>query len=49
MKTITVLELDKLIQEEADIQLIDIREQHEIEISEIGAELILVATYLRMY
>ena len=40
MKAITVRELDQLIKEQADIQLIDVREPYEVEIAQIGAELI---------
>lgn len=38
MKEITVSELKKLRDENADIQLIDIREDYEIEIAEMGGE-----------
>jgi len=38
MKEITVSELKKLKDSNADFQLIDIREEHEIEIAEIGGE-----------
>ena len=40
MKEITVKELAELQQSGADFQLIDVREPHEAEIAEIGAELI---------
>ncbi|MEQ9402537.1 MAG: rhodanese-like domain-containing protein [Cyclobacteriaceae bacterium] len=40
IKKITVEELNNLINEEADFQLIDVREPHEIEIATIGGELI---------
>jgi sulfur-carrier protein adenylyltransferase/sulfurtransferase len=36
MKEITVIELKKLKDENADFQLIDVREEHELEICEIG-------------
>ncbi len=38
MKEITVSELKKLKDENADVQLIDIREDYEIEIAEMGGE-----------
>ena len=38
MKEITVTELKKLKDAKADFQLIDVREEHELEISEIGGE-----------
>ncbi|MGZ4049419.1 MAG: rhodanese-like domain-containing protein [Bacteroidia bacterium] len=38
MKEITVTELKKLKDSKADFQLIDVREEHELEISEIGGE-----------
>ena len=38
MKEITVTELKKLIDSKADIQLIDVREEHEVEICDIGGE-----------
>ncbi len=38
MKEITVTELKKLKDANADFQLIDVREQHEVEICEIGGE-----------
>lgn len=43
MKEITVSELKKLRDENADIQLIDIREDYEIEIAEMGGEHILMS------
>jgi len=36
MKEVTVVELKKLKDSNADFQLIDVREEHELEISEIG-------------
>ena len=36
MKEITVSELKKLKDSQADFQLIDVREEHELEICEIG-------------
>ena len=44
MKEITVKELKALMDNGADFQLIDVREQHEAEIAEIGAELIPLGT-----
>lgn len=44
MKSVTVVELDKLIKEGADIQLIDVRESYEAEVAAIGAELIPMGT-----
>jgi len=38
MKEITVAELKKLRDEKANIQLIDVREEHELEVCEIGGE-----------
>lgn len=38
MKEITVSELKKLRDEKADFQLIDVREEHEVEICEINGE-----------
>ncbi|MCE3279113.1 MAG: molybdenum cofactor biosynthesis protein MoeB [Bacteroidetes bacterium] len=38
MKEITVSELKKMKDEKADFQLIDVREEHELEICEIGGE-----------
>ncbi|MDQ3046606.1 MAG: rhodanese-like domain-containing protein [Bacteroidota bacterium] len=38
MKEITVSEFKKLKDEKADFQLIDVREEHELEICEIGGE-----------
>lgn len=40
MKEISVSELNALKNSEADFQLIDVREQNEFEIAEIGGELI---------
>ncbi|MBS1558634.1 MAG: rhodanese-like domain-containing protein [Bacteroidetes bacterium] len=40
MKEITVQELKKMIDSKADFQLIDVREPHEYDISNIGGELI---------
>ncbi len=40
MKEITVTEFKKLRDDNADYQLIDVREEHELEICEIGGELI---------
>ena len=44
MKEITVKELAELQQSGADLQLIDVREPHEVDIAEIGAELIPLAS-----
>lgn len=38
MKEITVSELKQLKDNKADFQLIDVREQHEVEIAQIGGE-----------
>jgi adenylyltransferase/sulfurtransferase len=38
MKEVTVSELKKMKDEKADFQLIDVREEHELEICEIGGE-----------
>ena len=38
MKEITVVELKKLKDSKTDFQLIDVREEHELEICEIGGE-----------
>jgi adenylyltransferase/sulfurtransferase len=38
MKEITVADLKKMRDEKADHQLIDVREEHELEICEIGGE-----------
>lgn len=40
MKEVTVAELKKLMDSEADFQLIDVREEHETDIASIGGELI---------
>ncbi|OFY87945.1 MAG: NADH oxidase [Bacteroidetes bacterium RIFCSPLOWO2_12_FULL_35_15] len=40
MKEINALELKKLIDKKEDIQLIDVREEHELELCSIGGELI---------
>lgn len=44
MKEITVKELAELQRSNSDYQLIDVREQNEVEICEIGAQLIPMAT-----
>lgn len=44
MKAVTVKELDQLMKDGADIQLIDVREPYEVEIAEIGAEVIPMGT-----
>lgn len=44
MKEITVKELKQLMDDQADFQLIDVREPYEAEIAEIGAELIPMGT-----
>lgn len=38
MKEISVIELKKLIDSKQDFQLIDVREEHEVEICNIGGE-----------
>ena len=38
MKEVTVAELKQLIDTKNDFQLIDVREQHEVEIAQIGGE-----------
>jgi rhodanese-related sulfurtransferase len=38
MKEVTVTELKQLIDNKNDFQLIDVREQHEVEIAQIGGE-----------
>jgi len=40
MKEVTVIELKKMMDEEEDFQLIDVREEHEVDIASIGGELI---------
>ena len=40
MKEITCSELKKMIDSKEDFQLIDVREEHEVEIASIGGELI---------
>ncbi len=40
MKEITALELKKLIDKKEDLQLVDVREEHEMEHCSIGGELI---------
>ena len=44
MKEITVKELKQLMDDGADFQLIDVREPYEVEIAEIGAEVIPMGT-----
>jgi len=44
MKAVTVKELKSLLDEGADIQLIDVREPYEAEVAEIGGELIPMGT-----
>jgi rhodanese-related sulfurtransferase len=46
MKEKTVLELKEMIDNKEDFQLIDVREEHEYEISNLGGELIPLATIL---
>lgn len=43
MKEITVSELKKMMDAEEDFQLIDVREEHEVDIASIGGELIPMA------
>ena len=40
MKEVTCSELKKMIDNKEDFQLIDVREEHEVEIASIGGELI---------
>ena len=40
MKEVTVQELKKMIDDKADFQLIDVREEHEFETANLGGELI---------
>lgn len=40
MKEITVAELKKMMDSEEDFQLIDVREEHEVDVASIGGELI---------
>lgn len=40
MKEISVSELKKMMDSEEDFQLIDVREEHEVDIASIGGELI---------
>lgn len=44
IKTITVVELKKLMDEKKDFQLIDVREQNEYDFCNIGGELIPMGT-----
>jgi len=44
MKEITVKELKQLMDDQADFQLIDVREPYEVEIADIGGELIPMGT-----
>src|SRR5437016_2583772 len=46
MKEITVQELKKKLDNKEDFQLIDVREPHEYELSNLGGELIPLATVL---
>jgi rhodanese-related sulfurtransferase len=46
MKEITALELKKLKDTGADFQLIDVREDHEVEICEMGGEHIAMGTVM---
>lgn len=46
VKEVSVTELKQLLDEKADIQVIDVREPYEYEIANIGAELIPLATLL---
>lgn len=40
MKEVTVAELKKMMDAEEDFQLIDVREEHEVDIASIGGQLI---------
>lgn len=44
MKEITVKELKQLMDDQADFQLIDVREPYEVEIADLGGELIPMGT-----
>jgi adenylyltransferase/sulfurtransferase len=46
MKEITVSELKEMIDSRTDLQLIDVREEHEYETANIGGELIPLGTIL---
>jgi rhodanese-related sulfurtransferase len=46
MKEKTVLELKKMIDDKEDFQLIDVREEYEFEIANLGGELIPLATLM---
>ncbi len=46
MKEVTVRELKKMMDEKADFQLIDVREPHEHQFTDIGGELIPMNTIL---
>lgn len=46
MKEVTVTELKSMIDNKDDFQLIDVREPHEVEIAQIGGELIPMSTVM---
>ena len=46
MKEVTVQELHEMIQNKADFQLIDVREEYEFDTANIGGELIPLATVI---
>ena len=46
MKEITVQELKQKLDSQADVQVIDVREQHEFDLVNIGAELIPMGTIM---
>jgi rhodanese-related sulfurtransferase len=46
MKEVTVRELKKMMDDKVDFQLIDVREEHEYESANLGAELIPLGTIL---
>jgi adenylyltransferase/sulfurtransferase len=49
IKNITIQELKQLITQNADVQLIDVRERHEYELKNIGGKLISLATILENF
>jgi adenylyltransferase/sulfurtransferase len=48
MKEVTVLELKKMMDDKEDFQLIDVREPHEHEFTNIGGELIPMNTIMNL-
>ena len=47
MKEVTPIELKKMLDSKADFKLIDVREEHEKEIANIGGELIPMGTVMQ--